>query len=210
LIRGTVAKTYTRDWQGDDGEVVLHSFQLQGDRRYFRTGTDMLVSQGDYITFDIEGNNEVVPHTLEKGKAQTQVAPKPASGGSYGRSNWGNRGNGSASASPAKPKSTENFEARAAYWDAKEKRDIEVVEPRITFAAAQRDAIEIVRIALEKDMLAFGNANKGAKLGMLLDFVDETTARFYAQRINAAETVKGLGGNDDGGGAAAKDQNDDE
>lgn len=190
MIRGTVAKTYTRDWEGDDGKVILHSFQLQGDKRYFRTGTDRLVGEGDYITFEIEGNNNVVGHTLEKGKAQVQSAPAPAasSSGGYGRGNWNNRGGGNS----AKPKATENFEARAEYWQAKEKRDIEVVEPRITFSAAQRDAIEIVKAALDKDLLAFGNASKGAKLDMLLDFVDEVTARFYHQRMEAAKTAESL------------------
>jgi hypothetical protein len=211
LIRGTVAKTYTRDWQGDDGEVILHSFQLQGDKRYFRTGTDQLVAQGDYITFDIEGNNNVVPHTLEKGKAQTAVAPKPASGGSYGRSSWG--GGGKGSAATAKPKS--DYENKQAYWDDKEKRDIdrerrqhEVIEPRITFSSSQRDAIDVVKMALDKDMLSFGNANKAAKYGMLLDYIDEVAARFYAQRINAAETVKGLGSSEPE--AAAAEESDDE
>ena len=89
-----------------------------------------------------------------------------------------------------KPKTTENFEARQKYWENKEARDAEVVEPRITFSASQRDAIEVIRIAMEHEALAFGNASKGAKLGMILDFVDEVTARFYAQRIDAANTVK--------------------
>lgn len=179
MIRGTVAKTYTKDWKADDGTVVLHSFQLQGDKRYFRTGTDRLVAEGDYITFDVEGNNNVVAYTLEKGKVKTVQAP-PAEPTASGRPapKWGGGFN--------KPKSSENFEARAQYWENKEKRDIEVIEPRITFSAAQRDAIEVVRAALDKDLLAFGNASKGAKLDMLLNFVDEVTARFYAQRMDAA------------------------
>lgn len=181
-IKGTVAKTYEREWSGNDGNVILHSFQLQGDKRYFRSGTDKLVSEGEAVSFDIEGNNQVVASSLTKMRAETQAAPAP---GGYtqgrGRNSWGGT-----------PKSTENFEARQKYWENKELRDIEVVEPRITFSAAQRDAIEVIKIAMENDALAFGNASKGAKLGMILDFVDEVTARFYSQRINAAETVKSL------------------
>jgi len=181
-----VSKTYTRDWDGEDGTVVLHSFQLNGDKRYFRTGTDQLVSEGDYITFDIAGNNTVVPESLQKGKAQpAQTAPKPAGTGT----GWGGR---KTFDKPAAAGKSENFEARQKYWEDKERRDIEVVEPRITFSAAQRDAIEIVKVALEKDLLSFGNAAKAAKLPMLLDFVDEVTARFYAQRIDAAATAAQL------------------
>lgn len=213
MIRGTVAKTYTRDWQGDDGKVILHSFQLQGDNRYFRTGTDRLVAEGDYITFDIEGNNNVVGHTLEKGKAQPpQTAPRasaPASGG-YGRGNW-NKGGGGGNAAASKPKSTENWDARAKYWDDKEKRDIEVVEPRITFSSAQSCAIEVVKAALEKDILAFGNASKGAKLGMLLDYVDEVTARFYNQRMNVGAALENIAATDEAGdGAEAPEADDNE
>jgi hypothetical protein len=194
VIRGTVAKTYTRDWQGEDGVICLHSFQLQGDKRYFRTGTEKLVSEGDYITFDVEGNNNVVPPTLEVGKAKTVAPAAPRSG------TWTPRPafrQGAAAAGKS-----ENFEARQKYWENKEQRDIEVVEPRITLSAAQRDAIEVVKVALQHDLLSFGNAAKAAKLHMLLDYVDEVAARFYFGRMNAAETVAGFApdtGTDKGG-----------
>ena len=212
MIRGTVGKVFTREWQGDDGVVLLHSFQLNGDKRYFRTGTERLVNEGDYVTFDVEGNNNVVPHSVEKGQAQVAQAPSPPSGGFNGRSNWGGN-RGASGGGGGKPKS--DYAERQAYWDDKAKRDIEVVEPRITFSAAQRDAIDIVKVALQHDMLSFGNASKGAKLGMLLDYVDEVAARFYSQRFNAAETVAGLTPVDTsvktkGGKAAAKDEADDE
>lgn len=185
---------------------MLHSFQLNGDKRYFRTGTDQLVSEGDYITFDVAGNNTVVAESLQKGKAQpAQNAPKPQGGG---YKSWGG---GKFAAKPGAAKSSENFEARQKYWENKEQRDIAVVEPRITFSAAQRDAIEIIRVALDKDLLSFGNAAKSAKLPMLLDFVDEVTARFYAQRMSAAETMEKLGpGIETEAAEASDDSNDDE
>jgi hypothetical protein len=142
----------------------------------------------------------VVPDTIEKGKAQ------PASSGpkTYGAGKtWGNKAGGG-----FQKKSGENFEARQKYWEDKERRDIEVVEPRITFAAAQRDAIEIVRVALDKDMLSFGNSSKAAKLPMLLDFVDEVTARFYEQRINARATAEALCGVPQADSADAEESDD--
>lgn len=191
-IKGTVARTYEKDWNGEDGKIVLHSFQLQGDKRYFRSGTTKMVSEGDAVTFDITGNNQLVEASLVKREGEVAAAPRAG----YTRPAWG-----------GKPKTTENFEARQAYWENKERRDVEVVEPRITLSAAQRDAIEVVNIAMRHDALAFGNAAKGAKLGMILDFVDEVAARFYSQRINAAQTADGFAEPE---AAAKRDASDDE
>lgn len=180
-IKGTVGKTYAKDWAGNDGNVVLHSFQLQGDKRYFRTGTKKVVNEGESISFDITGNNSVVEESLAKLEGGVQAAPAPSN--SYQQKPaWG-----------GKAKTTENFEARQQYWTNKEQRDIEVVEPRITWSSARTAAIEVVGLALQHDALAFGNASKGAKLGIILDFVDEVAARFYHQSMSAAETAAGLG-----------------
>lgn len=184
-IKGTVEKTFEKEWPGQDGTVILHSFQIQGDRRYFRTGTDKLFARGDTIQFDIGGNNTVVTDSVVRLAAEVAVAPPaaaPASGG-YNRPAWG-----------GKPKTTENLEARQKYWENKELRDIEVVEPRITWSSSRTAAIEVIGLALQHDALAFGNAGKGAKLGMILDFVDEVAARFYHQSMAAAETADNMTG----------------
>lgn len=185
-IKGTVERVYERPWAGNDGEVILHSFQLQGDKRYFRTGTDKVVQQGDCITFETEGNNQLVKDSLTKLKAEVTsgATSAPPSSGGYQRGGGGWGG--------GKPKTTENFEARQKYWENKEIRDIEVVEPRITWSASRSAAIEVIGLALQHDALAFGNASKGAKLGMILDFVDEVAARFYHQSMAAAETATAL------------------
>lgn len=185
MIKGTVSKTYEKEWPGQDGTVVLHSFQIQGDKRYFRTGTDKLFSQGESIQFEVEGNNQVVTDSVVKLAASVATAPAPAQTGYTPRPAW--QGGG-------KPKTTENFEARQKYWENKELRDIEVVEPRITWSSSRTAAIEVVGLALQHDAIAFGNAAKGAKLGMILDFVDEVAARFYHQSMAAAETAAGLEG----------------
>lgn len=172
-VKGTVSNTYEKEWAGQDGPVILHSFQLQGDKRYFRTGTSKVVSRGEAVAFDVEGNNNLREGSLTKMENSTQAAPAP-------RAAWNGGG---------KPKATENFEARQQYWTNKEARDIEVVEPRITWSSARTAAIEVIGLALQHDALAFGNASKGAKLGMILDFVDEVAARFYHQSMSAADTA---------------------
>jgi hypothetical protein len=175
-IKGTVSRVYEKDWDG----VVLHSFQLQGDKRYFRTGTSRIVGQGESVSFDIEGNNNVLESSLSKLEAQVQQAPAPQQ--YQQRPQWG--GGGAAKKGP-----TENFEARQQYWTNKEARDIEVVEPRITWSSARTAAVEVIGLALQHDALAFGNASKGAKLGMILDYIDEVSARFYNQSMNAAASA---------------------
>jgi hypothetical protein len=187
LIKGTVSKTFEKDWDGRDGKVVLHSFQLQGDQRYFRTGTDRLFSQGDAVQFEIGNNNTVVGDSVVKLEASVQTAPPAATGGG-GQRSWSGGGG-------YKAKQAE----KDAYWSDKEARDIErerrqheIVEPRITWSSARTAAIDVVGLALQHDAIAFGNAAKGAKLGMILDFVDEVSARFYSQSMAAAETAAGL------------------
>lgn len=178
---GVVSKVYTRDWDGRDGPIVLHSFQLEGDRTYYRTGEEQIADEGDFLTFEADGKGNVDHASVEKGTAPPKKAASPqvpvqqSRSGGFKKGNWGNKGGGG---------------AKDKYWEDKEKHQIEVVEPRITWASAQSDAVALVTAALQHDILSFGNANKAAKLGLLLDFVDQITARFATQRFNAASLLK--------------------
>lgn len=185
---GRVTETFEREWQGRDGTVILHSFKIEGDNRYFRTGTEQLCEANDLVSFQFDGKNQVSDLTID-GQATTPP-PAPARGGSSGSAKGGSSSGKSfgGGGSTYKQKQAEKDQ----YWADKEARDIErdkhnreVVEPRITLASAQSDAVALVTAALQHDLLAFGNANKGAKLGLLLDFVDQVTARFAEQRYNA-------------------------
>jgi hypothetical protein len=166
-VNGTVSKTYMKDWNGRNGNIVLHSFQIDGNNKFFRTGERSLVQKGDTVEFyaDDKGTVENLTKVAATAPVVTSSAPVPA---------------------PQK----ENWDARGAYWSAREVRDVEVVEPRITWASAQSDAVALVTAALAHDALAFGNANKGAKLDLLLSYVDQVTARFAVSRWNAAANLK--------------------
>lgn len=165
-IKGVVSDTSTKEWKGRNGLVTLYSFQIEGDRGWYRCGTTKPpFNMGDSIQFDYEENNG--NKTLVEGSV-TKVAATPAA---------------RAPAPAAKAKTQENWDARAAYWDAKERREIEVVEPRITLSASRTAAIAVVGLALGHDAIVFGNANKGARLGIILDAIDEVTARYYAQSM---------------------------
>lgn len=165
--KGVVSNTTAKEWAGRNGTVTLYSFQIEGDRSWYRSGTDKPpFSKGDSISFEYNSdgkNNTLVPNSVTKLEATpAQRAPAVAAG---------------------KPKVQENWDARAAYWDAKEKREIEVVEPRITLSASRTAAIGVIGLALAHEAIPFGNANKGARLGIILDAIDEVTSRYYKQSM---------------------------
>ena len=164
--KGVVSKTSAKDWGGRNGTVTLYSFQLEGDRAWYRCGTEKpAFNEGDSINFEYESdgkNLSVKPNTVTKLAATAAVrAPAVA----------------------AKSAVKENWDARAAYWDAKEKREIAVVEPRITLSASRTAAIAVIGLALANEAIVFGNANKGARLGIILDAIDEVTSRYYKQSM---------------------------
>jgi hypothetical protein len=190
--QGKVSEVFQREWDGRNGTVILHSFQLEGSGKFYRTGTEQVVQPGQYVRFLYDQKGQVEAGSLEEVTAPVESPkpeyPKKPTGGSSGKPS----GSGGYQKSSG-GKGSENWEARAEYWDAKDQRDaerekrtVEVVEPRITVASAQSDAVALVATALQHDLLSFGNANKGAKLGLLLGFVDQVTKRFALQRFNAS------------------------
>jgi hypothetical protein len=80
--------------------------------------------------------------------------------------------------------------SRDTYWEDKAKRDQEITEPRISYSAAQKNATSLVVAALAADILSFGQASKGKKLDMLVDFVEQTTLRLAKLQLNAPEIMK--------------------
>lgn len=178
---GIVTQVSEKPWTDRDtnADIILRSFQIDSSKRWFRTGTkEHGLSVDTAVRFTADNRNANVDmSTLETLKeSEVERAPKP-SGSSAGNS--GKRSGGS--------KTSENWEARGEYWANKEKRDIAVVEPRINYSASQRDAVSLISAALANDALSFGAVAKGKKLDMLLDFVDQVTERFVAQRNATGE-----------------------
>lgn len=67
------------------------------------------------------------------------------------------------------------------YWDEKDRR--------ITFMACQKDAINIVELALGNDALSLGAA-KNKKLGNLLNYVDEITRELFSKVVSGDYEVQ--------------------
>ncbi len=195
--KGIVERTFTKDWydKRENANIILHSFRLEGDKTYYRTGQEALpANKGDAIEFDYDdrSGNVMMNSIREANASEVERAPAPeprrntgGRTGSYG----GGAGRAGGGSSPAG--------ARDNYWKEKEERDIErekryqeVVEPRMIVMAAQERAVGVVAAALANDCLSFGNTAKGAKFDMLLGFVDEATTHFVRQALSASALVE--------------------
>jgi hypothetical protein len=159
--------------------IVLHSFQLQGSNRWFRTGREPLPANvGEFITFLNDAKANVDISSVRTGAvppAPALSAPQPTSA--------------RAGKQPARQSSGTS---RDDYWKEKENRDLEkdaryqsVDVPRMSFSASQERAVHLVAAALAHDALSFGSATKGKRLDMLLDYVDQVTDRFFLQSMGA-------------------------
>ncbi len=173
--KGVVTRLYEKDWTDRDSgdQIILHSFQIEGNRRYFRTGTNAPpFSEGDSISFVADGNTGNVDlKSVKQVEVETVVAPKPAA--SAGGSN---------ASAPV---------SRDAYWANKEKNDAEILRPTIAYSAAQKNATALVAAALAADALSFGSTAKGKRLDMLVDFVELTTLRLAALQTDAPALLEG-------------------
>lgn len=173
--KGIIKETYEREWRdkNTNEDILLYSFKLNSSNQFFRTGTTKVPgSEGDAVKFTADGRGNVDMKSWEEIDAD-EVADVPAPK-SYG----GGRGKASGGGS------------RDSYWEDKAKRDQEITEPRISYSAAQKNATSLVVAALAADILSFGQASKGKKLDMLVDFVEQTTLRLAQLQMNAPEIMK--------------------
>jgi hypothetical protein len=174
--KGVVSDVYEKDWTDRDSgdEIILRSFQIEGEKLYFRTGTTNLkeVAVGNYISFTAsQPGNNVDFKTIEVVEGEAPVrAPKPAAN----RKSAGSQSSG----------------GRDSYWADKAERDVTITEPRISYSAAQKNATAIVCVAMEQDLLSFGNAAKGKRLDMLVDYVAQVTEELAALQMAAPEIMK--------------------
>ncbi len=185
--KGVVSKLYEKEWTDRDSgdEIILHSFQIEGEKRYFRTGTRVpQFAEGDAISFVADGKSGNVDlKSVKQVEAGTVVAPQAA---------------------PSKA-APSGATSRDAYWANKETYDKEILRPTIAYSAAQKDATALVSAALQADALSFGSTAKGKRLDMLVDFVEQTTLRLAALQTDAPAlladytptTVEDKGGDDE-------------
>ena len=193
-ITGQVAKVYTKAWFDNkrDEEIILHSFQLQNEKRYFRTGTkNPRISEGETISFTFNTDNgEVDMNTLKK-ETNDGKSSGAGGGGSNNRGNSGGGRSGTASGAAGAGSRDGYWEKKAIDDKAKDERYQTTDIPRMSFSAAQERAVHLVAAALDNDALSLGQ-KKGDKLDLVLEFVDQVTDRFFLQSMNAPEHIKNI------------------
>lgn len=190
MAQGVVQKISTKPWEGKDGQVILYSFQLGGDRAWYRTGTKnpgaFGIAEGKSVKFEVDYKGNVVANTVQVlADGTVQRAPAVAS-------------NTSAPSS-----------SRDSYWEAKETRDKEKDEryqtvdiPRMTYCGAQEVAVKVVELALANGGITLP-AKKGAVLDAIIGAVDAVTVSLAKSRMAAPELLA-----NDGPDAPAADTSD--
>ena len=186
---GIVSQVSRKPWPDRDTgkEITLHSFKIEGDDRWFRTGErDPRLNKGDSISFAADAKNNVRVDSISSVNPAPKQEAAPVAAAPT-------------SATTARAAGSSGGQSRDGYWSAKEERDLEkdaryqaVDVPRMSFSAAQERAVVLVSAALAHDVLSFGTVKKGDKLDMLLDYVDQVADRFFLQNMGASEHLKAL------------------
>ena len=168
---GYVEAITTRDGVNKNGKpYTMYNVKLvekTGDTTYVGFGFNPpAFKEGQWIKAVVEQNGQYLNY--KGGNLSVADGPAPAGSGqpSPGRATGGSSGG-----------------SRNEYWENKEKRDIEVTQPRIQYQAARKDAVQIVSAMLSHDSLpisvAQGKTGESKRFEQILDYVEKITVQFY-------------------------------
>lgn len=164
-VSGQVKEYTSFDYRG----TLLYSFQLEGDRTYYRTGDrNEQLNAGDNINFTFTEKGD--KSNVDKGSIQRSAGTASVPSQPNQRSSGGASGATGSS--------------RDSYWGDKETYDKGVTQPRISWSAAQHDAVALVAAAFQHDAIGFGNAAKSKRMGIILEVVREVTEELALRNIN--------------------------
>ena len=184
-FNGTVRSCSARSWQkpnSDDLPIDLWSFQLEGNRQYFRTGTnDPGLRSGDSISFEADDSGNVLPRknpSIKKGAAASATtAGASATGGPSGSAQGGSR--------------EDYWTKKGAEDKARDKRYQTQDVPRMSFSAAQDRAVHLVAAAVSAGALSLPT-KKGEQYDSLLGYVDRTADKFLMDAMDAPARLEQL------------------
>ncbi len=171
-VTGTVYKIFENQLKsGRDSGKTSFSIKLEGDDTYYGTYINRpSCAAGDNVAFEAvtKGNfTNVDIKTLRVtgGSPQQSSAPntnKPAGGAGGGRDE---------------------------YWKNKEAYDKEVTQPHLNYRSATMAAIDIGRVALEKDIIPLGS-KKADKFDIFMELIRKTRNEIYLDYEDAASKLK--------------------
>lgn len=178
MVKGTVSKVGQR---GKAWDIYI------GDKRYGSGFKAPACQAGDVVQFEVEvlewkgkSYENVQDGTLEvlpdEKPAVSTAKPAPKAATSGGSNSGGKPGQD--------------------YWDAKDRK--------ITFLACQKDAIQLVDIALRNDALSLGAA-KGKKLGVLVAEVNKVTNELFSYVVSGDYDVPNEDASEAASGAVSQE-----
>lgn len=164
--------------------TTLWSFQVDGDKAWYRTGYNKpvrpsgeVLQDGDKVKFVFSKDQYGNQVDMDKFKvvAGKGAPPKKAFSG-------GAKGGGAGK---------ENWDARAKYWDDKEKKDEQVIGPMFDYRSALHAAIDVVAVALKAEAVNLGT-KKAARLEILQEMIHTVQQDLYEDfRRKHAELAAG-------------------
>lgn len=178
---GKVFRKFEKEFRGK----TLYSFTFddKDDDRFFRLGEDKSTfdsfGEGDTVKIKVEEDRRG-NHIVSKLKVESKGEPAPKGNGGGGRSGSGGGRGGRSGGS--------NAGDRDAYWTEKARRDVEEIEPRISFYAALERATNQVALLVSAEAVKLPAKTKVAERQDVIDgLVESYAARYfgYAQNVPA-------------------------
>lgn len=190
-VRGVVSFMSEKEWNDrkTGKTIILHSFKVDGDDTFYRTGTDKPpFSKGDSVEFLCNGQNvDTKSIEVKAGGAPQQPTRNSGSTGGGGTS-------------------------RDSYWAEKERRDVERDEryqkvdiPRMTFSAARSDAVTLVSAMLQNDVLKLGNKGPEQRYDLIMGYVNKAADEFFLAGMHSHERLAALESEEASGPAFSED-----
>lgn len=158
------------------GKGYAYSFKV-GDNWYRHGFDEPKFKKGNVVQFDdTPGAYDVIDTSTVRYKEGPPLPNNASAGQTAGKA--GKSGGGQA----------ENWEARAKYWDEKDKRDI-TKDVQYNYRSAFFGAVDLIKFGVEHDMLSLGakNASAAKKWDAFMTQVDELANDLHSRFLSIEE-----------------------
>ena len=203
---GKVARVFKKEGTNKRGKWFAYSFKIEGYDTLIRFGfgKQLPFNEGDEIEVSAaitDAENDVADYVEGSGRVVTRAAAaaSPAAPAPAPKAAPAAAAKAATPAPAAAPAAKGGYQAekarRDAYWENKEKRDIEETEPRIRYQNARSAAIEVIGLLLQHDALpasaAKTKAGQAKRFDEISAAVDKLTVQYFTDTgtLRLLETV---------------------